>query len=59
MPISREVGVERRAVIFKLELLCCRMIGSYPGEGGGEYRENGEQLHFGCGKKKGNYASVV
>lgn len=34
VPISREVGVERRAVIFKLELLCCRMIGSYPGEGG-------------------------
>ena len=30
VPISREVGVERRAVIFKLELLCCRMIGSYP-----------------------------
>ena len=57
MPISREVGVERRAVIFKLELLCCRMIGSYPGGGGG--RENGEQLHFGCGKKKDNYASVV
>ena len=27
--------------------------------GGEEYRENGEQLHFGCGEKKGNYASVV
>lgn len=39
VPISREVGVERRAVIFKLELLCCRMIGSYPGGGGRVQRE--------------------
>jgi len=31
VPTSREVGVGRRAVIFKSELLCCLMMASYPG----------------------------
>lgn len=57
VPISREVGVERRAVIFKLELLCCRMIGSYPEGESTEIMLN--SCTFGCGEIKDSYASVV